>query len=58
MWLARVAGQWLCVSITPFHDFCRNAETDPAEFCYPTLVGRVLGAGGRYANSVRLCAAA
>ncbi|MEE1273336.1 MAG: hypothetical protein UHI81_02420 [Olegusella sp.] len=46
------------MSITPFHDFCRNAETDPAEFCYPTLVGRVLGAGGRYANSVRLCAAA
>ena len=58
VWLAEVTGRWLCVSIIPFHDFCRDAETDPAEFDYLTLIGRVLGAGGRYANSVRLYAAA
>lgn len=58
VWLAEASGQWLCVSIIPFHDFCRDAEVDPVEFDYLTLVGRVLGAGGRYASSVRLYAAA
>ena len=58
VWLAEVSDRWLCVSIIPFHDFCRDAEADPAESDYLTLVGRVLGAGGRYASSVRLYAAA
>lgn len=56
VWLSKVSGQWLCLSVIPFHDCAYEPELDPAEFDYLTLVSRVLGAGGRYANSVRLTA--